>query len=64
MDWISIKDKKPENRIEVLGYYKNPVNEKHMIYTVYVSDDKFMDDLWDVTDHLTHWMPLPKPPKN
>ena len=71
--WISVKDRLPEPRTWVLAYieYPSPVfelergihktgNIRKMFY------DGFYDALGDykVGDcKVTHWMPLPKPPK-
>ena len=58
MEWISVKDRLPESAGDYLTYmnYKKP----KVLY--------FMDGYF--TEHnstrwiVTHWMPLPKPPKN
>lgn len=62
--WISVEERLPEENIEVLGYIK---------YEYYDETEKCCDVVrlkqgkWDnfVYDNLdvTHWMPLPNPPK-
>lgn len=72
-DWISVKDRLPEPRTWVLAYieYPSPVfelergirktgNIRKMFY------DGFYDALGDYkvgNGKVTHWQPLPKPPK-
>ena len=67
MKWISVNDKLPEDTRAVLtfgshptpivGFY-NSLWEKWFCYlgTGIEMDDSFMD-------YVTHWQPLPKPPK-
>lgn len=72
--WISVKDRLPEkitNKVIVLckngyrgfGHYEN-YKGKQTWYNL-ESDKPFTD--WDLEDcesyEVTHWMPLPKPPK-
>jgi len=57
MEWISVKDRLPEIGVEVLIY------EPGCLIQINFRDD---DDYWDcdgVVSRITHWMPLPKPPK-
>lgn len=62
-EWISVKDRLPENRQVVLFHQKNG-----FIYCAQYTD--FFDeeywsidgDCWSAKD-VTHWMPLPEPPK-
>lgn len=69
MEWISIKDKKPDRLLCVLGLMKDG-----SIYVVCQCDwDDICDD-WHYMpqpievhstsfNDLTHWMPLPEAPK-
>ncbi len=60
-NWISVKDKLPESRIPVLlsdgyqmciGWFNTQRKEFIQVNT------------WDnLTELVTHWMPLPEPPK-
>lgn len=66
MEWINVKDKMPENRVTVL-FCTEDVNTPAMIplQGFYDSVNKiWMGYLWSQqrTD-VTHWMPLPEPPK-
>lgn len=55
-EWISVKDRLPKEGDRVVVFRSSRfVNQKiHLIY-------------WQVSDpsdfHVTHWMPLPTPPK-
>ena len=75
MEWISVKDKLPENDDDVLVYdYRDGIGlgcfEKKEVTGYFESDGSFFEtnDGWDVNyswaRHMgpTHWMPLPKPP--
>lgn len=61
-EWISVKDRLPEENINVLIYRRNMMN----VYT-YFGHGEWEDDYgyWTRTedDGITHWMPLPEPPK-
>lgn len=60
--WISVKDRLPEENINVLIYRRNMMN----VYT-YLGHGEWEDDYgyWTRTedDGITHWMPLPDEPK-
>lgn len=68
MKWISIKDKLPKQKvddidcsIDVFCYFQNGDIEKGCWY--------YKDSCWIgynewSNNNVTHWMPLPKPPKN
>ncbi len=56
--WISVKDRLPETRKRVLVFIKKPAN-----YTS-IDTDRMVDDKWVRWGrYVTHWMPLPEPPK-
>lgn len=57
MEWISVKDKLPnENKIEVLVYVEYiGVEVNYCLDGIFVSQ---------YAHQITHWMPLPKPPKD
>ncbi len=72
MDWISVEDRLPESRDDtVLVYF----SETDGIETVHIQD--YFDDItagldsdgnqlyskWYISQNVTHWMPLPEPPK-
>ena len=63
-EWISVKDRMPEQNIRVLVWMQDNEEEYTQIDT----------DRWSCTmeqgyhwirwgNNVTHWMPLPKPPK-
>ena len=61
MEWISVEDRLPEDYQHILTYDGNCV-EPGVFYekSGFFELDKYESDpLWAVT----HWMPLPKPPK-
>ena len=72
--WISVKDRLPEIGDSYLGVVKEkyPHEAKWNIHVdVAASHGKYIDDFWDTFNdwdegnevHVTHWMPLPEPPK-
>jgi len=66
MEWISVKDGLPESGFNVLTYNGNYVHEGYFAYNknkprrniFYISGSKIE------SDDITHWMPLPEPPKD
>lgn len=65
--WISVKDRLPEVRHAVLGYtpfYKNiwavTMHEDGCWYFWYPGTSEYDQDWYGP---ITHWMPLPEPPK-
>lgn len=65
MNWISVKDRLPElrygNRSDcVLICYENGSVSIGIYYADIDWADLTDDDMWR---SVTHWMPLPKPPK-
>lgn len=54
--WISVKDKLPEEGVNVLTYGARP------FYDVFYINRLIDKDEW-LYDGVTHWMPLPQPPK-
>ncbi len=62
MKWISVKDRLPKKGVRVLLYDYDEVVVGYLISSVYRHcfkacqfDEQFF--------HVTHWMPLPNPPK-
>ena len=64
--WISVKDRLPEIGKSVLVYY--PKWDGDEIQVAKLEDDGMMFDICGEfnigTGVITHWMPLPKPPKD
>ena len=60
--WISVKDRLPEENTEVLIYCKT--NSRKKVF--FVDKIRYFRGLpiWQVwSGKVTHWMPLPQPPK-
>ena len=54
--WISVKDRLPDEYIDVLTYGARPSYD-----VVYIN--RLIDKNEWLYDGVTHWMPLPEPPK-
>jgi hypothetical protein len=64
--WISVKDRLPENEVDVLTYNGRGCSVSHMrrnIVDSHLSHWIQCEDNYDY-DNITHWMPLPEPPRN
>ena len=61
-DWISVKDRLPMSRFVVLSYEK-PLNIISMSFYDKKSESWIDCDSGYYLNSVTHWMPLPKPPK-
>lgn len=63
MNWINVKDRLPENLQCVLVYAQGDRNLtaffKNNIFYCYDIKSEMLDDI----EFVTHWMPLPPPPK-
>lgn len=55
-DWISVEDRLPEPGVDVLAAYR----DRHINMGT-AGDDWLEEDIED--GDITHWMPLPEPPK-
>lgn len=61
MDWISVKDRLPDRKEDV---YLCCVDSLAFPGTQYIRILKFYGDgTWRYGRNVTHWMPLPEPPK-
>ena len=55
-EWISVKERVPEEKTRVLVYVPRSYTE--------IDTDRILDRRWvRWNGHVTHWMPLPEPPK-
>lgn len=63
MEWISVKDKMPEFDEYVLIYAKGEIVRAFLYTTKY---GNFWSTCEDDIRHadVTHWMPMPQPPKD
>ena len=64
-EWISVKDKKPDCGISVIGVLKDPDGLPPVSECFYISSefDNPYFPLFGSIQEITHWMPLPEPPK-
>jgi hypothetical protein len=62
MEWISVKDRLPDDRSEMYLVWYTKTNSWEFAFIEH-------DGEWDLPDqgwggaNVTHWMPLPEPPK-
>lgn len=70
--WISVEERLPETRVALLGQRSKKVivafhydDGTHGTDTAHMSNEKwvFEDGIYVVKRTVTHWMPLPEPPK-
>jgi len=64
MDWIDFKKRKPEDCAFVLCYNIN--QDTNVVIGLYSKfyDRFYIKSIEDDSNMITHWMPLPEPPKN
>ena len=61
MEWISVKDRLPDKENEVLVFeFRGDVS---MAYISGYEWRNFESDFKMDSSYITHWMPLPEPPK-
>ena len=62
-EWISVDDRLPEEKSNCIVYYKHAFcdDENHVGICVCFYDGNEFD--MDFEHKVTHWMPLPQPPK-
>jgi hypothetical protein len=70
VEWISVEDRLPE-KINTPGHQRKVFiaaeNNGHrplIISAYWTSTERFLKYPNDFTDRVTHWMPLPAPPKD
>ena len=69
MEWISVKDRLPDRGQYVLVCCTMKVTSKidyvNAVTMAFVCEEGFVDVELDevITEGVTHWMPLPEPPK-
>lgn len=65
MEWISVKDRLPEKWLFALVAVCPPsqMNEVHIAYIDKNGKWKVLSEKGNHSNFITHWMPLPEPPK-
>lgn len=63
MNWISVKDRLPDNHFLIIAFDKN-----YGVHPCFYGKDgfgkfKFFYDETTILHNVTHWMPLPDAPK-
>lgn len=62
MEWISVKDRLPEEGVPVLVCRLIMTSVKYQQEAVYIEED-WQDGIYFYgISNVTHWMPLPEPP--
>lgn len=63
MEWISVKDRLPEIGEKVLAY--RPSMYYTVVQTIYYGVEGW-ENGYDLSGNMviTHWMPIPEPPKD
>ena len=62
-EWISVDDRLPEEKVNCIVHYKHAYCDNDDYWEIgicFYDGEKFQMDL---SYKVTHWMPLPKPPK-
>ena len=62
-EWISVKDRLPEEKVNCIVYYKHAYCDNDDYWAIgicFYDGDKFQMDL---SYQVTHWQYLPQPPK-
>ena len=62
-EWISVDDELPEDDSDVLAYLR--IGEESRICPANYAKGMWFDWIFNtpVTESITHWMPMPQPPK-
>lgn len=63
MEWISVEDELPKDKYFLMYLGNLDIEEFSKMRIGYISGGEFVDDLWECTSLVTHWIPLPEPPK-
>lgn len=62
-EWISVDDRLPEEKVDCIVHYKHAYCDNDDYWAIgicFYDGEKFQMDL---SYKVTHWMPLPLPPK-
>jgi hypothetical protein len=66
MEWISVENRLPEDGQSVIatGFdWGDKASKRHFVVCEYFQN-MWVGDQDEEFEYLTHWMPLPEPPKN
>ena len=64
-DWISVNDELPRTDGSVMGWFASEaLPSGDHCFCVYFKLNGFCDEDGDINEYITHWMPLPEPPKD
>lgn len=62
LKWIPVTDRLPEKKGSYLTYNSKDRSPNHSIHIAqFIQDDDYWKCVWE--NCVTHWMPLPEPPK-
>ena len=65
--WISVKDRLPTDPRFVLVHVKHPAQSHYPEWSCIMTDmwlgDRWVENADEEVHEVTHWMPLPEPPK-
>lgn len=56
-EWISVKNRLPEEHTEVLAY------DGRNVWLAWLSDNTWDSDIGNLGNDITHWIPIPEPPR-
>lgn len=61
--WISVKDRLPERMERYLVVFYPPATCKQVMEVSLCKDGWYRNRIRIADEYITHWMPLPEPPK-
>ena len=62
-EWISVKDRLPDEHQDVLVYYYGNRSSFHFPLVRYMKESSYYDGCFECEEEVTHWTILPEPPK-
>jgi hypothetical protein len=62
-EWISIDASWPDDHQDILVYYYGRRNNFNTPIVRFMKQSSYCDEVFDCEEEVTHWMPLPEPPK-
>ena len=63
MEWVSVKDRMPEEGVSVIIWDKQSVIPQIGSYMGNETGEELFSGYTECYVYVTHWMPLPEPPK-